>query len=164
MRSGDDYLMNETRRKPSTGTQCPTNFPISVTGSFICPVTLTQLDRARPVFTQSWTTDTAGHTKAFINAVMGHWGESQSAPAQGNRRTADLLVHSRTRQPPDHNDRPKFEDQLYSGSSTGGGSSPYGGGGRLRKHPRHMEAIPRGPGAKTRDVIMITKTSMIMSV
>ena len=31
---------------------------------------------------------------------------------------ADLSVHSCTRQPPDHDDRRKSEDQLYSGSST----------------------------------------------
>ena len=38
----------------------------------------------------------------------------------------------RTRQPPDHADRPKGGgDQLSSGSSPGGGGLPIGGGGCL---------------------------------
>ena len=53
----DDYLMNETRRKPTTGTRCPTLL-ISGTGSFI----------------MSSRTDTAGHTKTFIYPVMDHGG------------------------------------------------------------------------------------------
>ena len=49
IQSGDnDYLMDETRRKPTTGTQCPG------TG-----------------------TDTTGHTKAFDYPVMDHWGKSK---------------------------------------------------------------------------------------
>ena len=52
--SEDDYLMNETRRKPTTRTQCPTLF--CGTGSFTCPVVQTQLDIQRPLFTQSWIT------------------------------------------------------------------------------------------------------------
>ena len=102
--------MNETRRKPTTGTQCPTLFDkcrgmfsmpshtdtAGHTKAFIYPVTQTRLDIPRPLFTQShrhgWTyqglylpshTDTAGHTKAFIYPVMDHCGESQSAPTQG---------------------------------------------------------------------------------
>ena len=39
----DDYLTNETRRKPTTGARCPT-LSISGTGSFIGPVTQTRLD------------------------------------------------------------------------------------------------------------------------
>ena len=48
--------------------------------------------------------DMAGHTKAFIYPVMDHLGE---AKCYGTRhiRTADLSVHSRTRQPPDHIDQ-----------------------------------------------------------
>ena len=50
-----------------------------------------------------------------------------------------LSVHSQIRQPPDHDDCPKSEDQLYPGSSGGvGGLLPIGGGGRLRKQPCHV--------------------------
>ena len=44
---------------------------ISGTGYFICPVAQTG----------------AGNTKAFIYPVVDHWGESQSAPAQGRFET-----------------------------------------------------------------------------
>ena len=77
-RSGDDCLMNATKKKPTTWVWCPILFPISGTGSFICPVARTRLDIPSPLITQShrhgWTyqglwlpshTDTAGHTKAF---------------------------------------------------------------------------------------------------
>ena len=37
------------------------------------------------------------------------------------RHNVLLLVNSQTCQPPDHDDCPKSEDQLYSLSSTGGG-------------------------------------------
>ena len=76
-----DYLMNETRRKPTTGTQCPTLFDkchVIFSLEIICSVIQTRLDIPRPLITQShrhgWTyqglwlpshTDTAGHTKAF---------------------------------------------------------------------------------------------------
>ena len=60
-----------TRRKPTTGTRCSTLFN-KWQGSFVCPVTPTRRDTPRPLFTQSWTTDTAGYTKAFIYPVMDH--------------------------------------------------------------------------------------------
>ena len=88
--------MNETRRKPTTTTQCPTLF----TGSFICPVAQTRLDMPRPLITQTWTTG------AKVKVL---W----------HKADLNLLVHSQTRQPPDHDDRPKSEDQLYPGSSRG---------------------------------------------
>ena len=53
--SGDDDYLNETRRKPTTGTRCPTLL-ISGMGSFICPVAQTRLDIPRPLITKSWTT------------------------------------------------------------------------------------------------------------
>ena len=59
----------------------------------------------------------AGHTKAFDYPVMDHWGKVKVL--QHKIRTTGLSVHSQTRQPLDHADRPKSEDQLYPGSSTG---------------------------------------------
>ena len=44
----DDYLMNETIRKPTTGTRCPTLF-----------------DKWHGIFHMPSRTDTTGHTKAF---------------------------------------------------------------------------------------------------
>ena len=51
-----DYLINETRRRPPTGTRCPIyTLSVGSTGSFIlCPVAQTRLDIPRPLFTQSW--------------------------------------------------------------------------------------------------------------
>ena len=109
--------MNETRRKPSTGTQCPTLFDkwhgtfympsrtdtAGHTKAFDYPVTQTRLDIPRPLITQSWTT--GGKSKCS--------GTSQIL-------TADLSVHSLTRQPPDHDDRPTSEGQLYPGCSSRG--------------------------------------------
>ena len=63
----DDYLMNETRWKPTTETRCPTLF-----------------DKC---------TDMAGYTKTFDYLVMDHGWESQSAPARG--RFEPLSVTSR---------------------------------------------------------------------
>ena len=58
--------MNETRRKPTTGTRCPTLF-----------------DKWHGIFYMPSCTDTVGHAKAYIYPVMDHWGESQSALAKG---------------------------------------------------------------------------------
>ena len=58
--------MNETRRKPTTGTRCPALF-----------------EKWHGIFYVLSRTDTAGHTKAFIYQVMDHWGESQGALTQG---------------------------------------------------------------------------------
>ena len=49
--------MNETRRKPTTGTRCPTLF-----------------DKRHKIFYMPSLTDSAGHTKAFDYPVMDHWG------------------------------------------------------------------------------------------
>ena len=80
-------------------------FPISGTGSLICLVAQTLLNIPRPLF-----------------RVMNHcWGGESKCSGTRQIRTADLSVHSRTRQPPDHDDCPKSEDKSYPGSSTGGG-------------------------------------------
>ena len=84
-------------------------FSISGTGSFICPVTQTWLDIPRPLFTQSWIT--GGKSK---------WSSTRQI------RTTGLSVHSQTRQPPDHDDRPKSEDQIYPGTSTRWDLHPIG--------------------------------------
>ena len=57
---------------------------------------------SRPLFTQSWTT-----------------GGKSNCSGTRHIRTANLSVHSRTRQPPDEED--KSDDQIYPGSSIGGG-------------------------------------------
>ena len=65
-------------------------------------------------------TDTAGHTKAFIYPVMDHWGKAKVLRHKADSK-ADLSANSRTCQPPDHDNRPKSEDQLYPGPQGGGG-------------------------------------------
>ena len=57
----DDYLMNETRRKPTTGRQSPS----------LC-------DKWHGIFYMPSHIDEAGHTKAFDYAVAKHWGESRN--------------------------------------------------------------------------------------
>ena len=68
--------------------------------------------------------DTSGHTKAFNYPVMDHWGKRSKCSGTRQSRTANLSVHSRTRQPPDHDDRPKAEGpqigRIHPPSSTGG--------------------------------------------
>ena len=60
----DDYLMNETRRKPTAGRQSPSRSDKWHGIFHICPVTQTRLDLPRPLITQShrhgWT-----YTKAI---------------------------------------------------------------------------------------------------
>ena len=129
------------------------------TKAFDYPVTQTRLDIPRPLFTQShrhgWTyqglylpshTDTAGHTKAFIYPVMDHWGGSQSAPAQGRFKP----LHRWTRQPPDHDDCPTSEDQLFRVLNRGifsllGDRLPVGGSSvKTAPPPRvgHPQGVP----------------------
>ena len=57
----DDYLMNETRRKPTTGRQSPSLF-----------------NKWHGIFYMPSRIDEAGHTKAFDYPVAEHWGESQN--------------------------------------------------------------------------------------
>ena len=54
----DDYLMNETRRKPTTGRQSPS----------LC-------DKWHGIFYMPSRIDEAGHTKAYGYPVAEHWGE-----------------------------------------------------------------------------------------
>ena len=87
------------------------------TKAFDYPVTQTRLDIPRPLITQShrhgWT-----HQGLYLPS---HGPQSQSS---GTRqiRTADLSVHSQTHKPSDH---PKSENQLYPGSSMGGGGGVF---------------------------------------
>ena len=77
--------MNETRRKPTTGTRCPTLF-----------------HKWHGIFYMPSHTDTAGHTKALIYPVMDHRGGSQSALARGRfepptcRSTVEHANHQTT--------------------------------------------------------------------
>ena len=57
----DDYLMNETRRKPTTGRQSPS-----------------LSDKWHGIFYMPSRIDEAGHTKAFEYPVAEHWGESRN--------------------------------------------------------------------------------------
>ena len=81
-------LLNETRRKPITGTRCPTLF-----------------DKWHGIYYIPSHTDTAGHTKAITYSVTDHWGGSQSAPAQGRfepptcRSTVEHANHQTTMTP-----------------------------------------------------------------
>ena len=64
----DDYLMNETRRKPTTGRQSPSLFN-KWHGTFYMPSCI----------------DTVVHTKAFdypLNPVAEHWGGGESRNVQ----------------------------------------------------------------------------------
>ena len=102
--SDDDYLMNDIRRKPTTGARFPTLFDKS-TGIFVCPVA-----------------DRAIHTKAFIYPAMDHLGESQSAPAHSR---FELPTYQSTVAHANHQTMMTTPSQRinYTGSSTGGGVS-----------------------------------------
>ena len=78
--------MNETRNKPTTGRQSLL-FPISGTGSFICPVAQTRLDIPRHLITQSWD---------------GHWGKAEMFSSD------NASAHSSTRQPTEPARLPQF--------------------------------------------------------
>ena len=52
------WSKNDTSRRPTTGTRCPTLFD---TGSIICLVAETRLDIPRPLITQSWASDQTGY-------------------------------------------------------------------------------------------------------
>ena len=82
--------MNETRRKPTTG-----------------------------IFYIPNHTDTAGHTKPFDYLVINHWGKVKVLwhEADSNYRPS---VHSRTRQPPDHDHRIKYHRIKYIPGPLGG--------------------------------------------
>ena len=73
------YLMNETRRKPTTGRQSPSLF-----------------DKWHVIFYISSRTDTAGHTKAFDYPVVGQWGKVEVFSSASGTRTDNTSVHSPT--------------------------------------------------------------------
>ena len=119
VRYNDGYLINECRRKPTTGTRCPTFF-----------------DKWHRNFYMTSRTDTDGHTKAFLPSYGSPGGVKVLwQKAHSNRRP--LGPHySRTRQPPDHDDRPKSEDQLPRVLNGGGGGVlPRGGGSSAKTAP-----------------------------
>ena len=76
----DDYFMNETRRKPTTGRQSPS-----------------LSDKWHGIFNMPSRTDTAGHTKAFVYPVAEHWGKAEMFSSAGGTRTNNTSVQSRTR-------------------------------------------------------------------
>ena len=84
-------------------------FSISGTGSFICPVAQTQ---------QTY--------QGLYLASDGPLGEVKVLRHNADSN-ADLSVHSGTLQPPDYDDRPKLEDQLYPGFSKRGDLLPIWG-------------------------------------
>ena len=121
--SYDDYLMSETRRKPTTGIHCPTCF-----------------DQWRRIFYMPRYRDTAGHTKAFIYPAMDDGEGSQSAPAQGRFEPLTCRSHSRTRHPLDHNDGPKSGGSVIHRTLPGeGGSSPNMMSWSIREEPIHQK-------------------------
>ena len=75
---------------------------------------------------------------------MDHWVDKSKSSGTWQIQTADLLVYSRTRQPPEPDGHPKSEDQLYPGSSTGGSSSYWGGGGSSAKTAPPRVGHPQG--------------------
>ena len=146
----DDYLMNETRRKPTTGARCPTLF-----------------ERWHVIFYMPSRTDTAGHTKAFIFTQSHRHGWTYQGlylPSHGSlggkskcsdRHKADSSC--RCRSSVGHaNYQPQAPSQRINNYSPGpqrGDLLPLGGGGGVvcehspatcRPHPR---GIPRGLGA-----------------
>ena len=76
----DDYLMNETRRKPTTGRQSPCLF-----------------DKWYGILYMPSRIDGAGPTKTFDCPVAEHWGETEMFSSASRTRTDNTLAHSRTR-------------------------------------------------------------------
>ena len=111
--------MNETRRKPTTGTQCPT-----------------LSDKWQGIFYMPSRTDTTDIPRPLIP----HWGERQRAPAQGRLEPRPVGPQSNT-----PTTRPLWPPQV-GGSSTpwvlngGGGLLPNGG--RLRNIPATCRPSP----------------------
>ena len=75
----DDYSINETRRKSTTGRQSPS----------LC-------DKWHRIFYMPSRTGTAGHTKAFDNPVAEHWGKAEMFSSCGTR-TDNISGQSRMR-------------------------------------------------------------------
>ena len=82
----DDYLMNESRRKPTTGRQSPSLF-----------------NKWHRIFYMPSRVDEAGHTKAFDYPVAAHWGESRNVQFRGwdsNRQHIGLELNPLPTEPP----------------------------------------------------------------
>ena len=103
----DDYLMNEIRRKPTTGRQSPALF-----------------DKWHVIFYMPSRIDEAGHTKAFDYPVAEHWGNPEIFSSAGGTRTDNTSVRSRTRYQLSHPGSPRGSHN--PGSSTGGSSPNWG--------------------------------------
>ena len=104
----DDYLMNETRRKPTTGRQSPS----------LC-------DKWHGIFYMTSCIDEAGHTKAFDYSVAEHWGESRNVQFRGWDSNRQHIGPSRTCYQLSHPGSPRGSHN--PGSSTGGIFSQLGG-------------------------------------
>ena len=133
--------MNESSRKPTTGTRYPTLF-----------------DKWNGIFYMLSRTDTAEWTHQFFYPFMDHWGGgSQSAPAQGSfetptcRSTVEHANHETT------TTAPKSEDQSYPGSSTEG-SSLYWGGGSSAKID--LPRVGHSQGVDSSKVVLIIYFSL----
>ena len=131
------WWMKRGGNLPSRHDRCPTLyidallFTIVAGGILLCPVAQTRLDIPKP---------------SYIYPVNDHWVLRPKGDSK-----ADLSIHSRTRQPPDHDGRPKSEDQFYPGSSTGG-SSPYWGGGGVDCENSPAMHVYRPPPAKLEQI------------
>ena len=73
----DDYLMNDTRRKPTTGRQSPSLF-----------------DKCHGIFYMPSRIDTAVHTKTFDYPVAEHWGWGTEMFSPARTRTDNTSAHS----------------------------------------------------------------------
>ena len=113
----DDYLMNETRRKPTTGRQSPS----------LC-------DKWHGIFYMPSRIDTVIHTKAFDYPVAEHGGGKCSAP-RGLEPTVERATNWATPVPP--------EDHITPGPQQRGSSPNWGIVGK--EQPRPEKAIPMGP-------------------
>ena len=103
----DDYLINETRRKPTTGRQSPS----------LC-------DKWHGIFHMPSRIDEAGHTKAFDYTVAEHLGENRNVQFRRWDSNRQHIGPGRTRYQPSHPGSPRGSHN--PGSSTGGSSPNWG--------------------------------------
>ena len=119
--------MNETRRKPTTGTRCPTLFY-----------------KWHGIFYMPSCTGTAGHTKAFHYPVMDHWGKVKVLQHEADsnrpvdRSTVELTSHQTTMTTQGWRIK-------YTSGPKGGIYLPNGGGAVCDKSPATCRPSPGGP-------------------
>ena len=120
----DDYLMNETRRNPTTGRQPPSLF-----------------DKWHGIFYMPNRIDEAGHTKAFDYTQLRSTGGKTVQPREdsnrqhiGSQSNALLTEPSRL---------PGSQDHITPGPQQG--DLLPTGGIVCKEQPRHEKAIPMGP-------------------